>query len=91
MVIWSLEIGKTVGILGEEGDRIWSIAISNDGKYLAAARGGTMVDLWDLRKRVLVTTFSGHTNQVESVAFDPKGKYLISGSDDGTCQLWAIQ
>jgi WD40 repeat protein len=49
-----------------------------------------MVDLWDLRKRVLVKSFSGHTNQVESVAFDPKGRYLVSGSDDGTCLLWAI-
>jgi len=30
----------------------------------------------------------GHTNIVESLSFSKDGRYLISGSDDGTCLLW---
>ena len=33
-------------------------------------------------------TFIGHTDTVESVAFSPDGKYVLTGSDDKTAKLW---
>ncbi len=33
-------------------------------------------------------TFSGHTDMVESVAFSPDGKFVLTGSVDGTAKLW---
>jgi WD40 repeat protein len=33
-------------------------------------------------------TLSGHDRPVYSVAFDARGRWLASGSEDGTIKLW---
>jgi len=33
----------------------------------------------------------GHLGTVNSVAFSPDGKTIVSGSDDGTLRLWDVQ
>ena len=38
----------------------------------------------------LITTLSGHSNSVYSVAFSPDGKYLASGSYDKTIKLYDV-
>ncbi|KAI8854440.1 NUC169 domain-containing protein [Chytridium lagenaria] len=34
--------------------------------------------------------YEGHTSRIRSIAFDPSGKWFISGSDDGTARCWDI-
>ncbi len=36
----------------------------------------------------VLATLEGHTNGVNSVAFSPDGKYMLSGSWDNTLKLW---
>ena len=38
--------------------------------------------------RSLLRIFAGHTKRVESVAFSPNGKQVLTGSDDCTARLW---
>ncbi len=38
----------------------------------------------------LVQTFRGHTAWIESVAFSPDGKYVLTGSMDHTARLWDV-
>ena len=33
----------------------------------------------------------GHTNWVNSVAFSPDGKYIVSGSNDNTLKIWELK
>ncbi|KAJ3218866.1 Ribosome biogenesis protein 1 [Dinochytrium kinnereticum] len=34
--------------------------------------------------------YEGHTKRIRSIAFDPTGKWFISGSDDGTARCWEV-
>ena len=37
-----------------------------------------------------VVTYRGHSDSVGSVAWSPDGKYIASGSDDRTVQVWEV-
>jgi WD40 repeat protein len=85
------QIGK-----GPEG-MFYASAISPDGKYLAAAgypsaaEKGNHIILIDIEKGVQAGTAVGHSNVINSLDFDGSGKYLASGSDDGTINIWSVE
>ena len=60
-----------------------------DTSLLVSAGDSNTLKVWDLQEN-LVTTFRGHTNQINSVAFSPDGLLLVSGGDDWTFRVWDI-
>ena len=44
--------------------------------------------LWDAKSGVLISTLTGHTGTVRTLAFSPAGTTLATGSDDDTVMLW---
>ncbi|GAA0891561.1 hypothetical protein GCM10009122_12400 [Fulvivirga kasyanovii] len=80
---------------GPEG-MLYASAISPDGKTLAV--GGYPVNtekenyiiIIDLEKGKQIATAIGHTNVINSLDFTGDGKYLASGSDDGTIRVWKV-
>jgi WD40 repeat protein len=69
---------------------IFEIAFSQDGRYLAAGRGGSShsgLMLWDLGNQSVVQDFPGE--RVESLAFSPNGRILAIGREYGNgLLLW---
>ncbi len=69
---------------------VLSVALSPDGKLLAAGTANAEVRIWQLDRRILLHTCKGHFDWVRSVAFSPDGKVLASGSHDNTIRLWNV-
>jgi WD40 repeat protein len=78
--------------LTETDDSILCLALSADGKKLAAGGCDRLVRVWDLSAGVaaakLEQSIENHADWVMGVAFSPDGKQLVTGSRDKTAKVW---
>lgn len=63
-------------------------AFSPDGKKLAAVQDSFMPVIWDVSTGRTVASLVGHKGVVRSIAYDPRGGQLATGSRDGTAVIW---
>ena len=73
--------------IGRSGHRS-TIALSPDGRWVAADAGPKQITVWDRASGAVVARLLGHSGDVESLAFSPSGALLASGSTDTTVRLW---
>jgi WD40 repeat protein len=81
--LWKLCHGEARALAGRG-----CVAVSADGRRLAAGGPGYTVKIWELEAGRGLHTMSGHTADVTAVAFAADGKRLASSSRDGTVRLW---
>ena len=66
--------------------------VSPDKSWMAAAGGNGIVTIWHVGgtdlEHVAESSFNGHSKSVEAVRTSPDGKYLLTGSSDGTVKVW---
>jgi RNA polymerase sigma factor (sigma-70 family) len=84
---WTVKIrdmrsGKVDSSTIENSWTIVAIALSADGKSLAASGRDGTVKLWDVASGKVVHTFRGHVKAPHCLAFSPDGKLLATGSGD---------
>ncbi len=71
-------------------DAIQSLAVSPDGRYIAAGSNNGQVRVWREQNLLMHLTIQAHTDRVEAVAFSPDGRALATVSWDGSIRLWDV-
>lgn len=75
---------------GKNAGEIWSIALSDDGKYLAGSTYDGLINVWDLSTPDLSKIRSYETKGIfgTSVALSPDGEFTASGHANGSVYLF---
>ncbi|MGY1702962.1 toll/interleukin-1 receptor domain-containing protein [Geodermatophilus sp. SYSU D00697] len=93
ILLWDLERGERMGeLVAGEDERIWSLALSPDGRTIASGGGVRSGDitLWDIETGNRTAVLTGHDDLVSGLAFTPDGTMLVSSSHDGSIFLWDV-
>jgi WD40 repeat protein/Leucine-rich repeat (LRR) protein len=92
VAVFDARTGELVRSLTWSAGRVYTVAFSPDGKFLAGGNwtgGATTVRIWDLSTGKVTATLSGHTTNIWCVAFTPDGKHVLSAAADGL-KVWAL-
>jgi WD40 repeat protein len=95
--LWSLPDGKNVATLQAKLPEIYSlfaVAFSPDNKRIVAAGRGDPttknfpIKMWSVSSGQEEMTLRGHAAPVQTLAFTPDGKTMVSADEAGTIILW---
>jgi WD40 repeat protein len=64
------------------------VAVSPDGKRLAAASEDKQISLWNLATGAYLGCLTGHTDRIPSLAWHPSSNYLVSAGWDSSARIW---
>jgi len=92
-LIFSLTINRADPIKNQYSEvyPVWSIAVSQNGKQLAATTADHRIHLWCLLTYKILISLVGHGDTVWFVKYSPDNRFLASGSADGTIRLWDVE
>ena len=83
-----VDFGQRPMLLGHDGS-VNCVAYSHAGKhvndppkYIVSGSWDSTVKIWSVETGEVIRTLQGHSSIVNSVAFSPENKYIVSGSYD---------
>jgi WD40 repeat protein/transcriptional regulator with XRE-family HTH domain len=97
--LWEMATGRCFRSVQGHSNPLRAAAFSPDSSLLASSSGDRLLRFWDVRAEALVSdgeitrplkTWTGHRELVWSLAYSPDGKFLATGSEEGTVKLWEV-
>lgn len=87
--ITGISDGKSRSI--DAGGPVNDLQLSKDSRYyFAAIKGGIIKMIETGGKNAEVTTFTGHTDEINAIDVSPDGNFLASASSDKTIMIWDL-
>jgi WD40 repeat protein len=85
--LWDYEGGEKTILTREDAGIITAAALSPDRTYIAAGFMDGRISVSNVTGPE-TASFVLHKSRIESIQFSLDGKYIVSGSRDGTVRLW---
>ena len=90
LILWRAETGgKMRWLENERGGKIWSVAWSPDGQYLAAGSTLNIVRVWEVASGKSLYELESSETMI-ALAWSPDGSRLAGGAENGDIQVWEI-
>jgi WD40 repeat protein len=80
--VWEVESGCSVWVMGGHWDKVWSVALGEDGRRALSGSRDATVRVWGVETGQCERVLEGHLDRVWSVALSLDGKRALSGSYD---------
>jgi WD40 repeat protein len=88
ILVWDAESGALKQRFTVSGAQPRRLALSTDGKLLAAPMGRSL-QVWNLQTgQTIGDETAGHTAAVSALDFSRNGDRIVTASDDGTARIW---
>jgi eukaryotic-like serine/threonine-protein kinase len=87
--IWDVETGRCLHAMSLT-DEIWDLAVSRDGRWIAAGGKDQDIYLWEAGTARLIQTLHEHIDTIDALTFSPDSRSLFSGDNDGILICWDI-
>ncbi len=85
--VWDLGVGRLHRALAFPEGYVAGAAVTEDGRVLAASGRGA-VRAWDADGKLLWRASVGKSKGVSSAVFSPGGRFLVTGGERTTLQMW---
>jgi|GEM_PF-449918 len=96
ITLWSPQDGRVLAAEAPCPNLTWNLALSRDDRKIAVPCSGGVVALWHLPPSLesegeLPTRLNllPHENEIYVAQFDPTGRYLATGGEDGNVSIWS--
>jgi hypothetical protein len=89
--IWSLKTGQCEKIFQGFKEKVSCVALSADGKFLAAGSHDKTTRLWAFDNPAVCLAVCQHKSYVGGINFSPDNQTFFSASSDATIQQWSLQ
>ena len=96
--MWDTETGAELRTLAGHTNPVLAASFSPDGRFIVSGSSDDTLKLWPVLREVEVErdaeisaelrTLAGHAGGVNAATLSPDGRFIVSGSEDGTLKLW---
>lgn len=87
--IWDAESATEITSLTGHKARVNGFSQNSEG-LIASISDDTTIRIWDPLAATEVTTLVGHAGAIQSAAFHPQTKTIVTGSSDKTMKYWDV-
>jgi len=90
--LWEAPSGVCYKTMQHPDSQVNKLEITPDKQYIAAA-GNPSLRIFDINGSSpnALSSYDGHTNNITAVGFQKEGKWMFTGSEDGTIKIWDMR
>ncbi|KAF7727798.1 hypothetical protein EC973_007029 [Apophysomyces ossiformis] len=75
----------------EDKYQVTSVCFSDAGDMVYSGGLDNEIKVWDLRKKGVAYTLTGHLDTIAGLSLSPDGSYLLSNAMDNTVRIWDVK